>query len=75
MLYSMYSKYFAYLCTSKKGNTITVLEMREHKTMTIMRNEILTLQYQIRRYQAMGNGVMCQTLNSKLQKLLGKQRA
>ena len=38
-----------------------------------MRNEILKLQYQIRRYQAMGNGVMCQALNSRLHKLLDKQ--
>ena len=27
------------------------------------------LQYRIKRYQAMGNGAMCQTLNGKLQKL------
>ena len=40
-----------------------------------MRNEILTLQYQIRRYQSMGNGIMCQALNNKLQKLLEKQEA
>ncbi|MGL5262233.1 MAG: hypothetical protein ACRC9P_07615 [Bacteroides sp.] len=33
-------------------------------------NEILMLQYRIKRYQAMGNGVMCQKLNSKLHKLL-----
>ncbi len=58
-----------------KGNTITVPERREHKTKTIMRNEILTLQYQIRRYHAMGNGIMCQALNNKLQKLLEKHEA
>ena len=57
----------------QKGNTITVLEWREHKTKTIMRNEILNLQYQIKRYQAMGNGIMCQALNHKLHKLLEKQ--
>ena len=33
-------------------------------------NEIFMLQYQIKRYQARGNGTMCQTLNGKLQKLL-----
>ena len=33
------------------------------------------LQYRIKRYQAMGNGAMCQTLNGKLQKLLTKQPA
>ena len=38
-----------------------------------MKNEILKLQYQIKRYQSMGNGVMCQVLNSKLHKLLDKQ--
>ena len=36
-------------------------------------NEIFMLQYRIKRYQAMGNGAMCQTLNGKLQKLLAKQ--
>ena len=39
-----------------------------------MRNEILKLQYQIRRYQVMGNGVMCQALNSKLHKLLEEKQ-
>ena len=44
--------------------------------ITIMKknaNEIFMLQYRIKRYQAMGNGAMCQTLNGKLQKLLAKQ--
>jgi len=36
-------------------------------------NEVQMLQYRIKRYHAMGNGAMCQTLNSKLQKLLAKQ--
>lgn len=36
-------------------------------------NEILMLQYQIRRYQTVGNGTMCQSLNAKLRKLLKKQ--
>lgn len=36
-------------------------------------NKIFMLQYRIKRYQAMGNGAMCQTLNGKLQKLLAKQ--
>ena len=36
-------------------------------------NEIFMLQYRIKRYQAMGNGAMCRTLNGKLQKLLAKQ--
>ena len=50
----------------------------KQKKKTIMKknaNEILMLQYRIKRYQAMGNGTMCQTLNGKLQKLLAKQAA
>lgn len=46
-----------------------------HKKKKIMKkneNEILMLQYRIKRYHAMGNGTMCQTLNGKLQKLLAK---
>ena len=46
------------------------------KTKKIMKkssNEIFMLQYRIKRYQAMGNGAMCQTLNGRLQKLLAKQ--
>ena len=48
----------------------------KQKKKTIMKknaNEIFMLQYRIKRYQAMGNGTMCQTLNGKLQKLLSKQ--
>ena len=50
----------------------------KQKKTTIMKknaNEIFMLQYRIKRYQAMGNGTMCQTLNGKLQKLLAKQAA
>ena len=50
----------------------------KQKKMRIMKknaNEIFMLQYRIKRYQAMGNGTMCQTLNGKLQKLLAKQAA
>lgn len=36
-------------------------------------NEILMLQYRIKRYRSMGNGAMCQVLNGKLHKLLNKQ--
>ena len=50
----------------------TVSEWRKHKKKMIMKNEILNLQYQIRRYQSMGNGAMCQALNNKLQKLQDK---
>ena len=48
----------------------------KQKKKTIMKknaNEIFMLQYRIKRYQAMGNGAMSQTLNGKLQKLLAKQ--
>lgn len=38
--------------------------------MKTYENEILQLQYLIKRHQAMRNGVKCQTLNAKLQKLL-----
>lgn len=36
-------------------------------------NEIIMLQYRIKRYHAMGNGAMCQRLRGKLHKLLEKQ--
>ncbi|EGJ70513.1 hypothetical protein Bcop_0294 [Bacteroides coprosuis DSM 18011] len=36
-------------------------------------NEIMMLQYRIKRYQAMGNGIMSQRLNGQLQKLLSKK--
>lgn len=45
---------------------------KERKVMKKTNNEILMLQYQIKRYQAMGNGTMCQALHTKLQKLLTK---
>ncbi len=35
-------------------------------------NEIAMLQYRAQRYKAAGNGTMCQFLNSKIQKLMGK---
>ena len=41
--------------------------------MKTMMNEIQMLEYRIKRYQAMRNGAMCQTLNGKLQKLVAKQ--
>ena len=51
----------------------------KQKKKTIMKKnaneKIMMLQYRIKRYQAMGNGTMCQTLNGKLQKLLAKQAA
>ena len=48
---------------------------KKNKIMKKSSNEIFMLQYRIKRYQAMGNGAMCQTLNGKLQKLLSQQVA
>ncbi len=52
----------------------TSSKREENKTMKIMKkemNEIKTLEYQIKRYQAMGNGVMCQALQVRLNQLRG----
>ena len=35
-------------------------------------NEISMLQYQIQRYQAAGNGSMCQSLNARVRKLMNE---
>lgn len=43
--------------------------MKNEKTSRL----IAMLQYQIQRYQATGNGVMCQLLNAKLRKLLNEE--
>lgn len=51
----------------KRGST------KPKRLMNKTMNEIFMLQYRIKRYQAMGNGPMCQALNGKLQKLLAKQ--
>lgn len=48
-------------------------QKKKKKIMKKSSNEIFMLQYRIKRYQAMGNGAMCQTLNGRLQKLLAKQ--
>lgn len=80
-----YRTYFfvnnSYLCSvirreNKKRCTNRFPKRGRHKTKTIMKknvNEIMMLQYRIKRYQAMGNGAMCQALNGKLQKLLAQQ--
>ena len=86
MLYNIFLANNAYLCNVKRKKyritrCLTAPETREHKprgaqTKTIMEknvNEILMLRYQIKRYQAMRKGAMCQALNSKLQKLLAQQ--
>ena len=55
-----------------------VLVNADDGTITASKNaneKIMMLQYRIKRYQAMGNGAMCQTLNGKLQKLLSQQVA
>lgn len=39
------------------------------------KNEIMMLKYSIDRYQAMGNGPMCQLLNQKMRKLQMKGMA
>lgn len=36
-------------------------------------NPIMELRYRIKRYQAMGNGTMCQSLNLKLRRLMAAQ--
>lgn len=46
------------------------------KIKTIMKREmnaISELRYRIKRYQAMGNGSMCQSLNLQLRRLLAAQ--
>lgn len=79
MFYNIFIENFSYLCSvvKRKNRCKTSFPNRgTHKTKTIMKkngNEIFMLQYRIKRYQAMGNGTMCQLLNGKLQKLLAKQ--
>ena len=75
MLYNIFLANNAYLCNVKRKKyritrCLTAPETREHKPRV---NEILMLRYQIKRYQAMRKGAMCQALNSKLQKLLAQQ--
>ena len=60
----------------KKGSSKRGGQKKRKQIMKKNANEkIMMLQYRIKRYQAMGNGAMCQTLNGKLQKLLSKQVA
>ena len=79
MLYNMLLANNAYLCNVKRKKyritrCLTAPETREHKPRLEKNvNEILKLQYRIKRYQAMRNGAMCQLLNGKLQKLLAQQ--
>ena len=81
MLYNMFFINYLYLCgvnKRKKRRCLTPPSetRRAQKRWKIMEkyaNEILMLQYRIKRYQAMRNGAMCQTLNGKLQRLVAKQ--
>ncbi len=80
MFYNIFITNNLYLCsvnTRKKRRCLTRLPKRGgQKMMKIMEkyaNEILMLQYRIKRYQAMRNGAMCQTLNGQLQRLVAKQ--
>lgn len=63
----------------KKGFYEPQFETRAAKKKTIMKeerkNEIMMLKYSIDRYQAMGNGPMCQLLNQKMRKLQMKGMA
>ena len=60
---------------AKICNIFVIYGLQNTEFLEKMKKEIQAyiLQYQIKRYQAMGNGTMCQTLNGKLQKLLAKQ--
>ena len=54
------------------------MESKKKRKKVMKKNvdeKIMMLQYRIKRYQAMGNGIMCQTLNGKIQKLLNEQIA
>ena len=48
---------------------------KKERTMKQIVNEISMLQYRIKRYQTMRNGIMCQALKTKLEKLLSEQQA
>ena len=81
LCYRTYNKRSCYLCIEiikdilstvfpngedkKRGNMKTTNEMNQ--------KAIVLLQYQLRRYKLMGNGVACQFLNGKLQKLMAEQ--
>ncbi len=56
-----------------KFNSFRNAEAQKQMIMEKNVNEILKLRYQIKRYQTMRNGAMCQLLNGKLQKLLAQQ--
>lgn len=53
----------------RKGQTKKIMKTRKETS----RNEIAMLQYQLQRYKAMGNGAICQSISSKINKLITKQ--
>ena len=48
--------------------------IKNERTMKQIVNEISMLQYRIKRYQTMRNGIMCQALKTRLEKLLVEQQ-
>jgi len=48
---------------------------KQERTMKQNVNEISMLEYRIKRYQTMRNGIMCQALKTRLEKLLSEQHA
>lgn len=80
MFYNMEIQKSSYLCSVIKRKIIIALQnVGSKKRGKIMKKnsseKIVMLQYRIKRYQAMGNGAMCQALNGQLQKLLLQQSA
>lgn len=79
MFYNMFVTNNSYLCSVNKRDTKMYNLLSEtrkaKKKMNMKKNEkeIFMLQYRIQRYQAMGNGTMCQILTGKLKKLLAEQ--
>ena len=49
--------------------------IKNERTMKQIVNEISMLQYRIKRYQTMRNGIKCQALKTRLEKLLSEQQA
>lgn len=73
LFYKDFRRIFRTFAAVKNSHCRTQSEWRaaqNAKTMTKKEmNPILELQYRIKRYQAMGNGAMCQDLTMQLQKL------
>ena len=75
----MFVTNYLYLCSVNKIDirmyNLLSETRKAQKKMNMKKNEkeIFMLQYRIQRYQAMGNGAMCQALTGKLKKLLAEQ--